>query len=57
MTGPGPGLPGFLGSVAPLLDHYGYLAVGGLLLVEDFGIRRRGKRCSSPRRSTPAPAS
>ncbi len=43
MTGPGPVLPGFLGSVAPLLDHYGYLAVGGLVLVEDFGIPAPGE--------------
>jgi membrane protein DedA with SNARE-associated domain len=39
----GPVLPGFLGSLAPLLDHYGYLAVGGLLLVEDFGIPAPGE--------------
>lgn len=31
-------LPGFLQTVAPLLDSYGYLAVGILLLLEDFGI-------------------
>jgi membrane protein DedA with SNARE-associated domain len=33
-----PELPGFLGSLAPILNNYGYLAVGGLVLVEDFGI-------------------
>jgi membrane protein DedA with SNARE-associated domain len=33
-----PPLPGVLGSLAPLLDHYGYLAIGGLVLLEDFGI-------------------
>lgn len=33
-----PALPGVLGAVAPYLAHYGYLAVGGLLLVEDFGL-------------------
>ena len=33
-----PELPGFLGSLAPILNHYGYLAVAGLVLVEDFGI-------------------
>jgi membrane protein DedA with SNARE-associated domain len=33
-----PELPGFLGSLAPILNHYGYVAVGGLVLVEDFGI-------------------
>jgi membrane protein DedA with SNARE-associated domain len=36
-------LPGFLGSLAPLLDQYGYLAVGGLVLVEDFGIPAPGE--------------
>lgn len=33
-----PPLPGVLGSLAPLLDHYGYLAVAGLVAVEDFGV-------------------
>jgi membrane protein DedA with SNARE-associated domain len=33
-----PPLPGALATVAPYLAHYGYLAVGGLLLVEDFGV-------------------
>jgi membrane protein DedA with SNARE-associated domain len=33
-----PPLPGVLGDLAPLLDHWGYLAVGGLLFVEDFGV-------------------
>ena len=31
-------LPGVLASLAPVLDHYGYLAVGGFILLEDFGI-------------------
>ncbi|MDR0342705.1 MAG: DedA family protein [Nocardiopsaceae bacterium] len=31
-------LPGFLAALAPVLNNYGYLAVGGLLLVEDFGV-------------------
>lgn len=31
-------LPGFLSTLAPVLDHYGYLAVGGLVMLEDFGI-------------------
>lgn len=31
-------LPGFLSSLAPVLDHYGYLAVGGLVMLEDFGV-------------------
>lgn len=30
-------LPGFLHSLAPLLDHYGYLAVALLVLIESFG--------------------
>jgi membrane protein DedA with SNARE-associated domain len=33
-----PPLPGVLGSLAPLLDHYGYLAIGGLVVLEDFGV-------------------
>ncbi|GAA3720049.1 DedA family protein [Streptomyces tremellae] len=33
-----PNLPGVLGGIAPVLDHWGYLAVGGLLFLEDFGI-------------------
>lgn len=31
-------LPGFLAHLGPILDHYGYLAVGGLVALEDFGI-------------------
>lgn len=31
-------LPGFLAYLAPVLDSYGYLAVGGLVMLEDFGI-------------------
>jgi len=31
-------LPGFLATVAPVLDHYGYWAIGGLLLLENIGI-------------------
>ncbi len=31
-------LPGLLGAVAPVLDNYGYLAVAGLILVENFGV-------------------
>ncbi|MEU0479020.1 DedA family protein [Streptosporangium sp. NPDC006013] len=33
-----PPLPGPLAHLAPLLDHYGYLAVGTLIFMEDFGI-------------------
>ena len=36
-------LPGFLASLAPLLDHYGYLALGGLIFVEDFGVPAPGE--------------
>jgi membrane protein DedA with SNARE-associated domain len=31
-------LPGFLSGLAPVLDRYGYLAVAGLVLLEDFGV-------------------
>lgn len=34
----GGSLPGVLASLAPVLDRYGYLAVGGFVLLEDFGI-------------------
>lgn len=33
-----PQLPGVFASLAPTLDHYGYLAVAGFVLVEDFGV-------------------
>jgi membrane protein DedA with SNARE-associated domain len=33
-----PVLPGIFGSLTPILNSYGYLAVGGLLFLEDFGI-------------------
>lgn len=36
-------LPGVFGDLAPVLDHYGYLAVGGLILLEDFGIPAPGE--------------
>ena len=32
------GLPPPLAAIAPLLDHYGYLAVAGLVLIESFGV-------------------
>lgn len=38
MTGAEPQLPGVLHSLQPTLDHYGYLAVAGLVLLEDFGV-------------------
>jgi membrane protein DedA with SNARE-associated domain len=31
-------LPGLLAAVAPVLDNYGYLAVAGLVMVENFGV-------------------
>jgi membrane protein DedA with SNARE-associated domain len=31
-------LPGVLHTLEPTLDHYGYLAVVGLVLIEDFGV-------------------
>ncbi|MFF4213776.1 DedA family protein [Streptomyces sp. NPDC001796] len=33
-----PPLPGVLADVAPVLDHWGYLAVAGLVFIEDFGV-------------------
>jgi membrane protein DedA with SNARE-associated domain len=33
-----PHLPGVLHSLEPTLNHYGYLAIFGLVLLEDFGI-------------------
>lgn len=38
-----PPLPGVLGDIAPILDHWGYWAVGGLIFVEDFGIPAPGE--------------
>jgi membrane protein DedA with SNARE-associated domain len=42
MCHPGPvsaqPLPGLLAHLAPVLDHYGYLAVGGFIALEDFGV-------------------
>lgn len=32
-----PALPGFLHTLAPLLTHYGYLAVAVIVLIESFG--------------------
>jgi membrane protein DedA with SNARE-associated domain len=33
-----PPLPGIFASLAPVLNHWGYLAVGGFLVLEDFGV-------------------
>ncbi|MFI9362776.1 DedA family protein [Kitasatospora sp. NPDC053057] len=38
MTSPSPPLPGALAGLAPLLDHYGYLAVALLVLLDNCGI-------------------
>ncbi|MEW1773392.1 DedA family protein [Streptomyces sp. NPDC086777] len=38
-----PPLPGPLAHLAPLLTHYGYWAVGGVVLVEDFGVPAPGE--------------
>ncbi|MBC9727508.1 DedA family protein [Streptomyces sp. TRM68367] len=38
-----PPLPGVLGDLAPVLDHWGYWAVGGLIFVEDFGVPAPGE--------------
>lgn len=43
MTAGAPQMPGMLGSLAPLLDHYGYLAVAGLIMLEDFGVPAPGE--------------
>jgi membrane protein DedA with SNARE-associated domain len=31
-------LPGVFGDLQPVLEHYGYVAVGGFVLLEDFGV-------------------
>ncbi|MHB8342107.1 MAG: DedA family protein [Mycobacteriales bacterium] len=33
-----PPLPGVFHALAPALTHYGYFAVGGLVMLEDFGV-------------------
>ncbi|MCQ4081709.1 DedA family protein [Streptomyces sp. RB6PN25] len=38
-----PPLPGVLGDIAPILEHWGYWAVGGLIFVEDFGVPSPGE--------------
>ncbi|MET8539278.1 DedA family protein [Kitasatospora sp. NPDC004799] len=38
MSAPTPPLPGALAGLAPLLDHYGYLAVALLVLLDNCGI-------------------
>ena len=41
-------LPGFLNSLAGLLDHFGYWAVLLLVIVEDFGIPAPGETVHEP---------
>ena len=36
-------LPGVFGQLQPVLEHYGYLAVGGFVLLEDFGVPLPGE--------------
>jgi membrane protein DedA with SNARE-associated domain len=36
-------LPGVFASLAPVLDRYGYLAVGSFVLLEDFGVPTPGE--------------
>ncbi|GAA1590224.1 DedA family protein [Actinoplanes couchii] len=36
-------LPGFLNTVAPILDRWGYLAIGGVIVVESFGVPAPGQ--------------
>ncbi|MFR0352580.1 DedA family protein [Streptomyces sediminimaris] len=38
-----PHLPGVFADLAPLLNHWGYAAVGGLLFLEDFGVPAPGE--------------
>ena len=36
-------IPAVIQSLAPVIDKYGYIAVGGLLLLEDFGVPAPGE--------------
>lgn len=38
-----PALPGIFHTLEPILAHYGYAAVGGLVLLEDFGVPAPGE--------------
>lgn len=40
---PDPQLPGVFHSLAPVLDSYGYVAVGGFIFLEDFGVPLPGE--------------
>jgi membrane protein DedA with SNARE-associated domain len=39
----GPFVPGIFAALVPILNSYGYLAVGGLLFLEDFGVPAPGE--------------
>lgn len=36
-------VPGVVLALEPVINHYGYLAVGGLILLEDFGVPSPGE--------------
>lgn len=36
-------VPSFINSLAPIVNQYGYLGVGGLILLEDFGVPAPGE--------------
>jgi len=38
-----PILPGVLAHLAPILDHFGYAAIAGLITLEDFGVPAPGE--------------
>ncbi|HET9061025.1 MAG TPA: DedA family protein [Acidimicrobiales bacterium] len=38
-----PHLPGIFHALEPVLNHYGYIAVGGLVFLEDFGVPAPGE--------------
>jgi membrane protein DedA with SNARE-associated domain len=38
-----PQLPGIFGDMQPVLEHWGYLGVGGMLFLEDFGVPLPGE--------------
>lgn len=47
-------LPGVIQTIAPVVDRYGYLAVGGLLLWRTWACRCRARRCWLPQLFSPA---
>ncbi|HEY9715022.1 MAG TPA: DedA family protein [Chroococcales cyanobacterium] len=38
-----PDTPSYIQALAPAINHYGYLAVGGLIMLEDFGVPAPGE--------------